>query len=77
MKEAEVADAATVTEGGVERVGLLLERATTAPPAGTALLRVTVQTLEELDPRLVGLQAREETNAGLIRVTVVLAELLL
>ena len=75
MKEAEVADAATVMEDGVERVGLLLERATTAPPAGAALLRVTVQTLDELDPTLEGLQAREETSAGATRVTVVLEEL--
>ena len=77
MNVAEVADAATVTEGGVERVGLLLESVTSAPPAGAGLLSVTVQALEELDPRLEGLHAREETNAGATRLTVVFAELLL
>ena len=77
LKVAEVADAATVTEAGVERVGLVLERVTSAPPAGAAFVSVTVQMLDELDPRLEGLHAREETNAGATRLTVVFAELLL
>ena len=77
MKEAEVADAATVMEDGVERVGLLLDRATSAPPPGAALVRVTVQVLEELTPRLEGLHASEETRVEAVSVRVAFAELLL
>ena len=78
LKVAEVADAATVMEGGAERVELVLERVTSAPPAGAALVRVTVQALKELGPRVEGLQANEETRAeAAVRVRVVLAELLL
>ena len=77
LKVAEVADAATVIEGGAERVGLVLDRVTSAPPAGAALVRVTVQTLEEFGPRLEGLQASEETRVEAVSVRVVLAELLL
>ena len=76
-KTVDMAAEATVTEAGMERVGLVLDRATTAPPAGAALVRVTVQVLEELDPRLVGLQTRLETSTGATRLRVVLAELLL
>ena len=76
LKVAEAAAAATVTEPGTERVGLVLERATSAP-AGAALLSVTVQALEELGPRPEGLQANEETSTGATRLTVVFAELVL
>jgi hypothetical protein len=41
------------------------------------LLNVTVQVLEALAPRLVGLQASEDTSTGAIRLMVALAELLL
>jgi hypothetical protein len=34
-----------------------------------------VQALEEFDPRLAGVQATEETNAGATKLTLVLAEL--
>jgi hypothetical protein len=57
-KEAEVAPAATVTEAGTEREALLSERVTTEPPAGAALLRVTVQVEEAPEVREVGLQER-------------------
>ena len=77
LKAAEVALAGTVMEAGTVRVELLLVRVTLAPPAGAALVRVTVQEVEELGPRLVGLQAREETRTGATRLTVVLAEVLL
>ena len=77
VKAADMPAAATVTEAGMERAELVLERATTVPPAGAALVRITVQVLEELDPRLVGLQARLETSTGATRLTVVLAALLL
>ena len=45
-KVAEVAPAATVTEAGTVSRALFLERETTAPPVGAALLRVTVQVAE-------------------------------
>ena len=76
LKVAVMAAAATVTEAGTVRVALVLVRVTRAPPVGAALVKVTVQVLEELGPRLVGLQASEETSTA-VRVTVALAELLL
>src|SRR5262249_34306682 len=56
-----VAPAATVTLAGVEAMaGALLDRVTTAPPAGAALLRVTVP-CEELPPTtLDGLSESDE-----------------
>src|SRR3989441_668152 len=62
-----VAPAGTVTlptAGTLAAAGLLLERVTTAPPAGAAALKVTVAT-EELPPTtLVGFSARPETVRG-------------
>ena len=75
LKVAEVAAAATVTDAGTVRVALVLVRVTLAPPVGAGWVRVTVQELEELGPRLVGLQVSEETRTDTARVTVVLAEL--
>ena len=77
LKLAEVAAAPTVTDAGIVRVELVSDRVTTAPADGAALVRVTVQVLEELGPMLVGLQASEETETGTgaTRLTVVLAEL--
>ena len=77
LKVAEVAAAATVTDAGTVSVGLVLVRVTAAPPVGAALVRVTVQVLEALGPRLAGLQASEETSAGDTRVMVAVAEVLL
>jgi hypothetical protein len=57
LKVAEVVPAGTVTDAGTMRVGLVLVRITVAPPAGAAWVRVTVQVLAELGPRLVGPQA--------------------
>src|SRR3989442_13305001 len=52
------------TGGTLAAAGLLLERVTTAPPAGAAVLRVTVAT-EELPPTtLVGLSTKPETVRG-------------
>src|SRR2546425_12726298 len=52
------------TGGTLAAAGLLLERVTTAPPAGAAALKVTVAT-EELPPTtLVGFSARPETVRG-------------
>ena len=77
VKVAVVADAATVTEDGTVSVVFEFVRVTLAPPVGAACVRVTVHVLEEFCPRLVGLQASEDTSTGAVKLTVVLAELLL
>ena len=77
MKLADVAAAATLTEGATVRVALEFERLMLAPPAGAAWVRVTVQVLEELAPMPAGLQAKDDTSTVAARFTVVLAELLL
>jgi hypothetical protein len=75
LKVAAVAPAATLIEVGVVSTVLLSERAMLAPPEGATLVRVTVQALAELGPRLLGAQAREDTSTGAIRLTLALAEL--
>jgi hypothetical protein len=77
MKFADVAAAATATEGATVSAGLELERATLAPPAGAGWVKVTVQVLEELAPMLAGVQVSDETSTEPVRLTVALAELLL
>jgi hypothetical protein len=77
LKVAEVAAAATVTDAGTVRTALVLDRATVAPPVGAAVVSVTVHVLEELGPRLVGLQVSEETNTGATRLMVAVAVVLL
>ena len=72
---ADVDAATTVTEAGTVKAVLLLDSVTIAPPAGAALLRVTVQMAEELGRRLAGLQASEETTVDAVRLTVAVAEL--
>ena len=83
LKFAEVAPAATVTDGATVSVVLEFERVTLAPPAGAAAVRLTVQTPEEFAPRLVGLHDNADgvTNDNVdedpdaVRLMVVLAEL--
>jgi hypothetical protein len=75
LKVAEVAAAATVTEAGTVRVELVFVRVTLAPPVGAGWVNVSVQVLEAFCPRLVGLQASEETRTGATRLKVALAEL--
>ena len=77
LNVAEVAAAATVTEAGTVSVELVLVSVTLTPPVGAAWVKVTVHVVDELWPRLVGLQASEETSTGATRLTVVFAELLL
>jgi hypothetical protein len=72
-----VAAAATVTDAGTVSVGLVLVRVTFAPPAGAALVSVTVQVLDALCPRLAGLHKSDDTSTGATRLTVVFAEVLL
>jgi hypothetical protein len=59
-KVAAVAPAATVTDAGRVSEVLLLASVTLEPPAGAAWVKVTVQMLVALCPRLVGLQAKPE-----------------
>jgi hypothetical protein len=77
VKFADVAAAATVTEGATVSVALEFETVTLAPPAGAGWVRVTVQVLEALAPILAGLQVSEETSTDAARFRVALAELLL
>ena len=77
MKVAVVAVAATVTDAGTVSVVFVFVRVTNAPPAGATLVRVTVQVLDALCPRLAGLHESEETRAGATKPIVALAELLL
>ena len=77
LKLAEVAAPETVTDAWTVRVALVLVRLTVAPPVGAGWVRVTMQALEELGPRLVGLQISVETSTGATRLMAALAELLL
>ena len=77
LNVAEVAAAATVTDAGTVRVALVFVRVTVAPPVGAGWVRVTVQVLEALGPRVVGLQASDETSTGATRLMVAFAEVLL
>jgi hypothetical protein len=72
---AEVAEAAAVTDAGTVSMELEFDRTTPIPPLGAACERVTVQVLEELAPRVAGLQDSEETDTGATSVTVRVAEL--
>jgi hypothetical protein len=72
-----VALAAAVTDAGTDSEELVLDSAILAPPAGAARVKVTVHVAEAFGPRLAGVHASEETNTGAVRLTVVLAEVLL
>jgi hypothetical protein len=62
VKAAVVALAGTVTEAGsVRTLAMPPERATEAPPAGAALVNVTVQAVLELEARVEGVHCNEET----------------
>ena len=77
LKVAVLEPAATVMDVGVVSSALLLESPTAVPPVGAALVRVTVQVLVALGPRLVGLQATEDKTTGATRLTVALCETVL
>jgi len=66
---AEVAAAASVTEGGTVSVALVFDKVMPIPPAGAACVTVTVQVLEEFAPIVAGVQDSEETDSGPTRVT--------
>jgi hypothetical protein len=71
----EVAPAATVTDPGIVNVVLLSDKMMLAPPVGAACVRVTVQVPEEFAAMLLGLQDRVDSDAGAIKVRMMLAEL--
>ena len=75
LKVAVVAPAATVTDAGTVSEALLLASVTLEPPAGAVWVRVTVQVLTALCPRLVGLQTTPETSTGASRLMVAVCEL--
>jgi hypothetical protein len=77
LNVAVVAAAATVTDAGTVKAALLSEIAIVAPPAGAALLKMTVQVLEAFCPRLVGLQESDDTRTEADKPMVAVAELLL
>ena len=77
VKFAVVALAATVTDVGTVKVVFVFVTLTTAPPVGAACVKLTVQVLEELGPRLVGLQDKLETSTDATKLIVAFAELLL
>jgi hypothetical protein len=71
VKVAVVAPAATVTLPGTVVAAESSASVTIAPPAGAALVSVTVP-VDELPPvTLVGLNASEESDAGGVTVSVV------
>src|SRR5580704_9428330 len=69
LKVAVVAPAATVTEAGTVSNVLLLASVTLEPPVGAVWVRVTVQVLTALWPRVAGLQATPDTSTGATSAT--------
>jgi hypothetical protein len=77
LNVAVVAEAATVTDAGTVSLVLVLVSVTKAPPAGAALLSVTVQVVDPFDPTLAGLHPSDCTVAAATRLSVMLADVLL
>ena len=75
LKLAVVAPEATVTEAGTVSKALLLARVTVDPPAGAVCVKVTVQLLTALCPRLVGLHTTPDTSTGASKLIVAVCEL--
>jgi len=76
-KVVDVALAGTITDAGTVRADRLELKVTMTPFVAAGWPRLTVQVLEDLGPRLVGLHDSEETSPEATRLTVELAELLL
>ncbi len=74
-KVAVVAPDDIVTDAGTVSKALLEVSDTAEPPEGAVWVRVTVQVLTALWPRLVGLQDKVETSTGANRLMDVLCEL--
>jgi len=75
LNVAVVDPAATVTEAGTVSAALLLASVTEDPPAGDTCVKVTVQLLTALCPRLAGLHTTPDTKTGATRPIVAVCEL--
>jgi len=58
----------TLTDDGRVRTVFPQDSVAVEPPVGAGLVSVTVQVLDALGPRVVGLQVREETITGATRL---------
>ncbi len=75
VKVAAVALAGTVTEAGnVRTPAMATAMATEAPPAGAALVKVTVQVVLELEARLAAVHCSEEMVGGATKETLTAIE---
>ena len=63
-----------IVDTGTGSSALLLDRETAVPPAGAALLRVTVQVVPAPEARLVGLHVSEERTTGADKLMVAVCE---
>jgi hypothetical protein len=77
LKVAVADPAATVAVAGTVSAAALLDKATLAPPVGAAWVSVMVQVLEELCPRLAGLQLSEDIRTVTVKLMPAVAEVLL
>ena len=75
LNVAVVEPAATVTDAGTVSAAILLASVTKDPPAGAVCVKVTVQLLTALCPRLVGLHTTPDTKTGATRPIVAVCEL--
>ena len=53
-----------MTERGAVREALVFDKVTRVPPAGAGFVRLTVQLVDALEPRLRGMQESDDTSAG-------------
>jgi hypothetical protein len=75
VNEVAVNAAGTVTDDGAVSDGFVLAIVMRAPPLGAGCERLMVQVVEAFGPRLVGVQANEETTTDGVSVRVACAEL--
>jgi hypothetical protein len=74
LKAVEVAPAVTATDVGTVSLELEFESETVAPPVGAPWERATVQLLDELGPKLVGLHDSDDTDPDKAKLTFVVAD---
>jgi hypothetical protein len=75
LNGAVVAVAGTVTDAGTVSKALLLASVTAEPPVGAVCVRLTVQLLTPLCPRLVGLHVTPDTSTGANKLIAAVCEL--
>ena len=71
-----VLPAVMLTELGIVRTALLSEMLTVEPPVGAACVSTTVQVLEAFGAKVVGLHAKDDSEADVSRLRLALCELL-